>query len=111
MRNRSLPLCIILSVLSCGIFYIYWFYRITKEIITELKYEKIDNPILNLIYLIFGLFFYNAWWNYKVSAYLATLENNNKIETDFWSTPLSVLYGVVLHQSRMNRILATKYKK
>lgn len=111
MRNRSLPLCIILSVLSCGIFYIYWFYRITKEIITELKYEKIDNPFLNLVYLIFGLFFYNAWWNYKVSAYLATLENNNKIETDFWATPLSVLYGVVLHQSRMNRILATKYKK
>ncbi|MBN2617029.1 MAG: DUF4234 domain-containing protein [Spirochaetales bacterium] len=110
MKYRSIPLCILLSVLTLGIFYLYWFYKITSETINELEYNNIDNPLINLLYLVLGLFFYNIWWNYKISAYLATIEKESKVETDFWSTPLSVIYGVVLHQSRINRVLGTKYK-
>jgi len=110
MKFRSIPLCIILSILTLGIFYLYWFYKITSEVINELDYNNIDNPFVNVIYLIFGTFFYNAWWNYKISAYLATIEKDAKVETDFWSTPLSVIYGAILHQSRINRTLGTKYK-
>lgn len=108
MKHRSIPLCVLLSVLSLGIFFLYWFYRISLETVEELNYEKIDYPSLNLTYLILSLFTYLMWWNYKISAYLTTIEKNVKIETDFWSSPLSVLYGLVLHQSRINRVLATK---
>lgn len=111
MKHRSIPLCIILSIITFGIFFLYWFFSITKDLIKELEYEKVDSAGLNLLFLILGTFPYLMWWNYKISAYIIIIEDKNKIQTDFWASPLSVLYGLVLHQSRINRILATKYTK
>lgn len=111
MKHRSIPLCVILSIITLGIFLFYWFYTIIRDLVKELEYEKVDSPGLNLLFLIFGNIPYILWWNYKVSAYLIIIEDKNKIQSDFWATPLSILYGLILHQSRINRILATKYAK
>jgi hypothetical protein len=111
MKHRSIPLCIFLSIITFGIFFLYWFYSVIKDLVKELEYEKIDSPGLNILFLILCNYFYYLWWNYKVSAYLIIIEDKNNIKSDFWATPLSILFGHILHQSRINRILATKYAK
>lgn len=109
MKKRSVVLCVILSVLTFGIFFLMWAYFLSKEIIEELDFKKIDNPVINVVFLIFGSVPYLLWWNYKLSSYLTMVESQNGVTTDFWYPPLSVIYGVVLHQSRINRVLATKF--
>ena len=32
MKNRSIPLCIILSIVTCGIYMLYWFVVLTDDL-------------------------------------------------------------------------------
>lgn len=50
MKKRSIPLSVFLSIITVGIYGIVWWYKITDETVTELKYESIDSPPLNLLY-------------------------------------------------------------
>ncbi len=108
MKKRSIPLSVFLIIITFGIYGIVWWYRIAKETIDELEYGTIDSAPLNLLYklLTFGL--YKFWWNYKISTYISTIERRNNIEPDFWAPMMSLYFGVILHQSRINRIVATK---
>lgn len=108
MKKRSIPLWIFLSVITFGICLFVWFYSITKETIEELDYESIDNAGLNLFYLLITFGLYGFWWNYKISTYLSTIERRKNVEPDFWAPLMSLTFGFVLHQSRINRLVAEK---
>jgi uncharacterized membrane protein YjgN (DUF898 family) len=110
MKKRSIPLSVFLSIITLGIYALIWFYGISKETIEELEYEAVDSPGLNLLYLFLTMGIYVLWWNYKISTYLNTIEKRHNIEPDFWATPMSLFFMVILHQARMNRICATKKK-
>jgi len=107
MKKRSIPLSIFLSVITLGIYGLYWFYSITKALIDTLEYHSVDGAGINLLFLIisFGLYYY--WWNYKISNYISTIERRANIEPDFWAPIFSLTFGLILHQSRINRIVAT----
>lgn len=32
VRPRSIPLCIVLSIITCGIYFIYWFVCVTDDV-------------------------------------------------------------------------------
>ncbi len=106
MKKRSIPLCLFLSVITFGIYGFVWFYNVAKETIDELQYNNIDSAGLNLLYLIITFGGYNMWWNYKISTYLATLERRKNMEPDFWAPLFSLMFGLILHQSRINRLTA-----
>lgn len=109
MQKRSVVLCVVLSILTLGIYFLIWAYFLSKEIIEDLDFKQIDNPVVNVVFLIFGSVPYLLWWNYKISSYLTMVESNNGVASDFWYPPLSIMYGVILHQSRINRVLAAKF--
>ena len=106
MKKRSIPLSLLLSAITLGIYSLVWFYKISEEIIDEIKYSDIDSPGLNLLYLIITCGLYYNWWNYKISTYLNTLERKKGIEPDFWAPIFSMYFGPILHQVRMNRIVS-----
>lgn len=110
MQKRSIPLWVFISVITCGIGAIIWFYQIAKEVISELKYESIDSPGLNLLFYIITFGTYKTWWNYKISTYLSSVERQKGMEPDFWAPVLSLVFGLILHQSRINRIVASQGK-
>lgn len=105
MKKRSIPLSIIFSCITCGIYLLFWAYSIAEDLIRELGYEGIDNAGLNVVWLVltFGLYYF--WWNYKVCSYLSTIERRNNIEPDFWAPLMSLWFGLILHQSRINRVV------
>jgi len=104
MRKRSIPLSVFLTVITFGIYGIVWWFKVTEEIIKELKYESIDSAPLNLLYLIISFGLYCFWWNYKISTYLSTIERRHHVEPDFWAPLMSLTFGIILHQSRINRL-------
>lgn len=108
MIRRSIALSIFLSVITLGIYGLFWFYSISNQVISKLDYASIDNPAVNLLFLIITGGLYVFWWNYKVSTYLSNIERGKNIEPDFWAPLFSLFFGMILHQSRINRICATK---
>lgn len=106
MKKRSIPLSVFLSIITVGIYGIVWWYKITDETVTELKYESIDSPPLNLLYVILTLGLYGVWWNYKISTYISTIERRHNVEPDFWAPLMSLWFGIILHQARINRVVA-----
>ena len=104
MRKRSIPLSVFLTVITFGIYGIVWWFKVTEETIQELKYESIDSAPLNLLYLIISFGLYCFWWNYKISTYLSTIERRHNVEPDFWALLMSLTFGIILHQSRINRL-------
>lgn len=108
MKKRSIPLTIIYTIISCGIYGLYLIYKLADELICELDYEKIDNAGLNVLWAILSCGIYLGWWHYKISKYLSTIERKNGIEPDFWAPVFSFVFGTVLHISRMNQIIAIK---
>ena len=91
-------------VVTLGIYGFIWWFQVTEDTIRELKYESIDSAPLNLLYyfITFGLYLF--WWNYKISTYLSTIEKRHNIEPDLWAPFMSLIFGLILHQSRINRI-------
>ena len=108
MKKRSIPLTIIFTIISCGIYGLYLIYKLADELICELDYEKIDNAGLNVLWAILSCGIYLGWWHYKISKYLSTIERKNGIEPDFWAPVFSLVFGTILHISRMNQIIETK---
>ena len=108
MKKRSIPLSVFLSIITLGIYGIVWWYSITSEAIEELEYGSIDSAPLNLLYVVLTLGIYIFWWNYKMSTYISTLERRKNIEPDFWAPLMSMWFGIILHQSRINRIVIIK---
>lgn len=110
LTRRSIPGWLFLSMITFGIAGIVWIFKVAKEIIEELDYHDIDSPGLNILWLFLtgGLYYY--WWNYKISTYLSTVERKNNIEPDFWAPFMSLTFGLILHQSRINRIGSSQRK-
>lgn len=104
MKKRSIPISVFLTVITVGIYGIIWWFKVTEETIHELNYDSIDSAPMNLFYLIITLGLYYFWWNYKISTYISTIERRHNVEPDFWSPFMSLTFGIILHQSRINRL-------
>ncbi len=58
IKERNIVVCILLSIITCGIYGIYWNYKIGKEMYEANQKKGIstsDNSVLYLILSIFGL--------------------------------------------------------
>ena len=68
MKNekiKSIPMLVILSIVTCGIYYLYWLYKTTDSIKNFIDNQEI-NPTLELI-LCLVIPFYQLYWFYKYS--------------------------------------------
>ncbi len=98
IKQRNIALYLVLTVVTLGIFSIYWQYHIYKDIYTLL--DKDDNALLDIILIIasFGIYGLFVW--YKISIYLYQISQsaNQKYE------PSSTLF-IVLSAIQLNIIL------
>lgn len=68
MKNeniKSVPMLVILSFVTCGIYYLYWLYK-TTELIKNFMDNSEINPTLELILCLF-IPFYQLYWFYRYS--------------------------------------------
>ncbi len=61
---RSVPLCVILSILTCGIYGLYWYVMVTDEIsiVTE---EPGTTGVMSLVFTLITCGIYGIYWGWK----------------------------------------------
>ena len=94
---RSVPMLVVLSIVTCGIYYLYWIYKTTDEIKNFMGREDI-NPALELILVLVTCNIYSLYWYYKYGK-IVYLEMTSKVGMDNSedSTVLLVILGLLVY--------------
>lgn len=94
---RSVPMLVLLSIVTCGIYYLYWIYKTTDEIKNFMEREDI-NPALELILVLVTCNIYSLYWYYKYGK-IVYLEMTAKVGMDNSedSTTLLVILGLLVY--------------
>ncbi len=66
--RRSPAKALVFSVITCGIYYFYWIYKISSEMKEHLGKSEI-NPGLDVLLSIL-CFPYSIYWSYQMGEYL-----------------------------------------
>ncbi len=66
MQQRSIPLCIILSIITCGIYGIYWFVMITNETNAVTGHQGDTSGGVAFLLTIVTCNIYGLYWAYKM---------------------------------------------
>lgn len=77
IKNRSIVLCIVFSIITCGIYGIYWFVCLNDDMNTLVKddYQTSGGIAFLLTLVTCGL--YGIYWIYKMSQKMNVLRPNS----------------------------------
>lgn len=70
MKKRNVALCIIFSIITLGIYGLYWFVHITNDINTLANPEKKTSGGVSLLLTIITCNIYGFFWAYKMGGLL-----------------------------------------
>lgn len=81
MRARSIPLCIILSIVTCGIYSLYWFVVMTDDANRLSQSHNQPSGITALLLTIITCNIYGIYWAYKMGEKLDIAYAQNGLPT------------------------------
>lgn len=90
LTNRSIPLCIILSLVTCGLYSLYWFVVMTDDANSLLEDEQ-TSGVLSLVLFFVTCGIYGIYWNYQMGKKLYDAGNKNHVGIQDYS----ILYLVL----------------
>lgn len=64
MKNRSVPMVIILGIITIGIYYLIWLHQTRAELLEKKAVEKIMSPWLVFIPFVGGLILLYSYWQH-----------------------------------------------
>lgn len=110
IKERNIVLCILLSIITCGIYGIYWFCILTDD--TARANDDPDfSGIKSLIFTIITCGIYGLYWNYKVAkeVYEAGQKKGLAISDNSAICLICSIFGLtiityILVQSDLNKI-------
>lgn len=70
MKQRSIPVCIILSIVTCGIYSLYWFVTLTDDSNSLSQAQDPTSGILALVFTVITCNIYGIYWAYKMGEKL-----------------------------------------
>ena len=116
-QAKSLLTVGILSIATCGIYFIYWIYATTNDINNYMEQEYI-NPTLALVLLIITCGLFAIYWFYKYGTIVFN-DMSKKAELDSYGEsavvlaillfiPFGYVYSIIALQSKLN-IIFNKY--
>lgn len=73
MKERNIVICIILSIVTCGLYSLYWFVKMTDEV-NETTKEKGTSGIVALILTLVTCGLYGIYWAYKMGEKVNTIK-------------------------------------
>lgn len=77
VTKRNIGIAILLSFVTCGIYTIYWFIKLTDEINFVTANEKDTSGGVAFLYSLVTCGIYSYYWAYKMGEKLDTFENKN----------------------------------
>ena len=105
---RSIPIAIILSFVTCGIYMLYWIYRLNDEINELAQDETAPGGGLVIILTVLTCGIYGLYWYYRMGEkcdYIAqTHTSNNVLYLVLGIFGLGIV-SIALMQDTVNRVL------
>lgn len=80
VQPRSIPLCIILSIITCSIYGIYWFICLTNEV-NEVTQEQDTSGGMAFLLSLITCGIYAIYWGYKMGDKLDRARVRNNVPT------------------------------
>ena len=80
IKQRNIALCIILSIVTCGIYGFYWFVCLTDDMNTAVE-EQGTTGVVALLLTIVTCGFYSLYWAYKMGEKVDVLKARNGVQT------------------------------
>ncbi|MDQ2088060.1 DUF4234 domain-containing protein [Herbivorax sp. ANBcel31] len=110
MENRSVGMSILLSVVTCGIYSIYWMYKVAEEMIAYNNEDGSPGLEVLLSFVTCGIYYF--YWNYKMGKRIYDAQVNTDGVTASDDSVLYVLLSifglglvsVAIMQSNMNKL-------
>lgn len=105
MTKREVMSVIFLSVFTCGIYAIYWYYVTAEELNRVEPNEPITNYILAIVFGIFSCGLYLIYWHYKFYKKIdvVTGETNMIINFVLSLLGLSIVSQAIVQSSINNK--------
>ncbi len=75
-NNRNIALCIILSIITCGIYAIYWMYVLNEEINSLSGETNATNGGLVIVFTLITCGIYGWYWLYKMGERCDVIKQN-----------------------------------
>ena len=82
IKQRDIFLSVILTIFTCGIYALYWQYKITNEIHTISKNPKTANGGRAVLYTILSLSIYFYYWIYQISTEISETREFYNLKPD-----------------------------
>ena len=92
MQKRSIGICILLTIITCGIYGIYWFITMTNEVVAVSKgkvYNTSGGTAFLLTLITCGI--YGFYWAYQMGKSIYIVER----EKSEYASDNSILYLVL----------------
>ena len=91
VQKRDVAIAIILTIVTCGIYGIYWFIMLTNEVKAASGDDKLASGGLAFVFTLLSCGIYGIYWAYKMGKLIESAQSANKL------TPKdnSVLYLVL----------------
>ena len=112
VKNRNIALCVVLSIITCGIYGIYWLVCLVDDLnVASGRTDDTSGGIVFLLSLITcGI--YGIYWMYKAGEKVAYIKQRNTGEVDSSSSVLYLILGIIgfgivayaLIQSELNKV-------
>lgn len=112
VRERNVALCIIFSIITCGIYYLYWFICVTDDINT-VSQDYSTSGIMSLILTIVTCNIYGFYWAYKCGEKLDNVKSSQGYPSNNSGLLYLILYffaGIVtlaILQNELNNFTET----
>ena len=112
VKNRNIALCVVLSIITCGIYGIYWLVCLVDDLnVASGRTGDTSGGVVFLLSLVTcGI--YGIYWMYKAGEKVAYIKQRNTGEVDSSSSVLYLILGIVgfgivayaLIQSELNKV-------
>lgn len=94
ISKRSIPVCIILSIVTFGIYGLYWMYSIANDVNTLVGDDSTSGAKV-LIFSIITLGIYELYWLYKVGERLSNFKYQQGIMDDHYRSLIYLILSLL----------------
>lgn len=114
LQKRSIALSIVLSIITCGIYSIYWIVVLNNELKHEVGEDEFTSGGLVVLFTLLTCGIYGIYWSYKMGEFVDKLNNNESGNTGILYLILSLIgFNIInyaLIQNELNKTIDSKGK-
>lgn len=80
VQRRDIAIAIILTIVTCGIYGIYWFIVLTDDVKTASGDDKLASGGLAFVFTLISCGIYGIYWAYKMGELMKVAQEKNGTE-------------------------------